>query len=195
MAELKVEYYLDRCVGNKRCILNDPADFGFSGGKAVLKNSKKEGGRWVLKKSFSPDELNRIVNAAKSCPVNAIAVADLKTGKDVVSSAVTLTKNFKDIKAAYDDAKEFYLDPKGYFLIRVDKGKGVIEAAFCKSRNIVELKVSGEKAIDIYMTILREKVIDRPDHAAYLGRELAKAEMALKNNLEYVQDDELKIKK
>ena len=31
----------------------------------------------------------------------------------------------------------------------------------------------------------------RMDHAAYLGRELQKAYIALKNNLEYVQDDEL----
>jgi hypothetical protein len=35
--------------------------------------------------------------------------------------------------------------------------------------------------------------ISRADHALYLGGELAKAEFALKNNLPYVQDRELRL--
>ena len=58
------------------------------------------------------------------------------------------------------------------------------------------MKVSGNKPIDIYQTILNKEKLDiRKDHASYLGRELQKAYLALKNNLEYVQDDELNLNK
>ncbi len=195
MARLKIEYYPARCVGNKQCIKNDPKSFGFDKGKALLKGSVRDGRKFVLVKELSDGDSEKTINAAKSCPVNAINVTDLATGKTVVSSSVSVASGFKEIKASYRDEKEFVLDPKGYFLIRVDRGKGCIEVGFCRSRNIVEVTVTGKKALDIYMTILRENLIDRPDHAAYLGRELAKAELALKYCLEYVQDNELILKK
>ena len=41
----------------------------------------------------------------------------------------------------------------------------------------------------MYQTILNKENLDiRKDHAAYLGRELQKAYLALKYNLEYVQE-------
>ena len=195
MVKLRVEYFLDRCVGNKKCLYNDPSSFSFSKGKAALRGSEKEGDIFAVIKDCDGRSLDNLINAAKSCPVNAIRIVDFKTKKDVVSSTVTLGKNFREIKAEYDDGKEFVLDPLGYFLIKVDTKKKLIEVGFCKSRNVVEIKIVGKKAIDIYQTIIREKIIARPDHAAYIGRELAKAEIALENNLEYVQDDALKIKK
>ena len=71
-----------------------------------------------------------------------------------------------------------------------------IEVGFCKERNKITLKIIGKKPIDIYQTIInKEKLPIRKDHAAYLGRELQKAYMALKNNLKYVQDEELDLKK
>ncbi|KKQ34939.1 MAG: Dihydropteroate synthase [candidate division WS6 bacterium GW2011_GWA2_37_6] len=63
-------------------------------------------------------------------------------------------------------------------------------------KNNIILKVTGKKPIDIYHTILhKEKLGIRPEHAAYLGRELQKAYTALENNLEYVQDEELDLNK
>jgi len=40
---------------------------------------------------------------------------------------------------------------------------------------------------------LKKNLVENMGHAAYLGREIEKACLALKNNLEYVQDDELKL--
>jgi len=194
MTKLKVEYFLDKCVGNRQCIYNDPKSFNFVNGKAAMKGSKKEKDAWTVTKGYSGSDLNNIINAAKSCPVNAIRVTDAGTGKDIVGSSVTFSKTFRKIKAEYDDMEEFVIDPAGYFLVRVDREKKLIEVGFCKKRNIMEIAATGKKAIDIYQTILREKIITRPDHAAYLGRELAKAEIALENNLEYVQDDKLVLK-
>ena len=68
--------------------------------------------------------------------------------------------------------------------------------AFCNGKNKVVLKVTGKKPIDIYQTIInKENIPIRIDHAAYLGRELQKAYLALRYDLEYVQDDELDFSK
>jgi dihydropteroate synthase len=51
--------------------------------------------------------------------------------------------------------------------------------------------VKGTKAVDIYQTIIRNKLITKLDHAAYLGNELQKAEIALKLDRSYQQDEPL----
>jgi tetrahydromethanopterin S-methyltransferase subunit A len=46
----------------------------------------------------------------------------------------------------------------------------------------------GKSAIDLYRSIVRENLISKFDHAAYIGKELARAEAALKEGRPYVQD-------
>ena len=54
--------------------------------------------------------------------------------------------------------------------------------------------VSGRTAIEIVNTLIRNKYISTLQHAADMGIELYKAELALKYKLNYVQDKDLKIK-
>lgn len=99
------------------------------------------------------------------------------------------------IQAKYDRIKDWVMDPIGYFLIKVDKEKNQLEAGFCKKSNIVEKVIIGKTAIEVFNTIIREKLVSTLQHAADIGAELQKAEIALKNNLEYTQDDPLEISK
>lgn len=101
----------------------------------------------------------------------------------------TKSENYKEIRASYDDEKEWKYDPKGYFLIKINKEEKTIEAAHCRRSNIIEVKISGKNAREIYNTIIREGLVSDLKHAAYLGKELTLAEYFLKNNLEYVQDN------
>jgi len=111
-------------------------------------------------------------------------------------SKISKADKFREVIAKYDDVKEFIIDLKGYFLIRLDRKNKNIEVAFCKERNKIVLKVTGKKPIDVYQTIInKEKLSIRKDHAAYLGRELQKAYTALKNDLVYIQDQELDLSK
>ena len=120
---------------------------------------------------------------------------DTKKNEDVVDVKLK-EDNIKEVTAEYDDSKEFVIDDKGYFLIKLDRKAKNIEIAFCNGKNKMILKVTGKKPIDIYQTILNKENIDiRKDHAAYLGRELQKAYLALKYNLQYVQDNELDLNK
>src|SRR3989344_2503311 len=98
-------------------------------------------------------------------------------------------EKYKEINAAYNDEKEWRYDPKGYFLIRINKETKTIEAAHCRRNNIMEVKITGKNAREIYNTIIKEQLVSSLQHAAYLGKELALAEYALKHNTEYIQDN------
>jgi len=99
------------------------------------------------------------------------------------------TENIKEIvKASHDPIKEWRPDPKGYFLIRINEKKKRIEAGFCTYTHVIIKIVYGTNAIEIYNTIIKRKLITRLEHAAYLGKELYKAELALKYGKRYRQE-------
>ena len=51
--------------------------------------------------------------------------------------------------------------------------------------------VEGKTAIEIVNTLIREKFISSLQHAADMGIELKKAEIAMKHKFKYIQDKEL----
>ena len=107
----------------------------------------------------------------------------------------------KRIVAKYHKIKDWVMDPKGYFLIEIDREKKILRAGYCKftklgnkpTNDMVSI-VSGRTAIEIVNTLIRNKYISTLQHAADMGIELCKAELALKYKLHYVQDKDLKIK-
>ena len=93
------------------------------------------------------------------------------------------------------------MDPKGYFLIAIDREKKLLRVGYCKITkfgnkpiNDMVSIVSGRTAIEIVNTLIRNKYISSLQHAADMGIELCKAELALKYKLNYVQDKDLKVK-
>jgi len=106
----------------------------------------------------------------------------------------------KRVIARYHRIKDWKMDPKGYFLIEVDKKKKFIKVGYCKFTRLGNSPVNdmiaivkGKTAIEIVNTLIREKFISTLQHAADMGIELHKAEMSLKYDLTYVQDKEIKI--
>ena len=97
------------------------------------------------------------------------------------------------IKATHDLLKEWHPDPKGYFLIRLNKKR--IEVGFVTNKHNVTKLIYGTSAITIYNTIVRKRLLTRLEHAAYLGKELYKAELALQYGKKYIQEAPLKFGK
>ena len=100
----------------------------------------------------------------------------------------------KVIKASYDSKKEWILDKKGFFTIKPFPEEGIIRVRYYKVTPQGHKKVSlieGKTAEEIVQTIVREKLVSSLQHAAYLGSELQKAEVALKLKLEFIQDSPL----
>ncbi|WP_456478744.1 dihydropteroate synthase-like protein [Geoglobus ahangari] len=81
------------------------------------------------------------------------------------------------------ESKEFHRDPLGDFRIWISGDRIV-----CSHEKAC---VHGKTAKEIIDTVLRMGLVSRLDHAGYLGRELKKAEIALKLKKNYVQDEEL----
>lgn len=104
-------------------------------------------------------------------------------------------KHLKIIRASYNTYKEWKADPKGYFTIKPFPEEGLIKVRFHTYQHQVLIIIEGETAEEIYNTILREDLVTSLFHAAYLGSELQKAELAMRYNLTYVQDDPLEMKK
>ncbi len=102
-----------------------------------------------------------------------------------------ISKRAKWIKASYNTWKEWKQDKIGYWLFRVNKKKKRIEAGFCRKDNLIEVIVYGKDSEAMYNTIRRERLVTKLQHAAYIGHELQKAEVALKLGIPYVQDKPL----
>src|SRR3989344_5531927 len=193
MPKIRIEFDKATCIGNKACLAMDFKRWKDVGDKVDLIGGKEvQKDIFILEGNYSEDEVETIVEGAKVCPVNAIGIRNLGTGEELFQRKVT-TENMMEIKAKYDDRKEFVLDQAGYFLIKTNPKTKEIEVGFCREPNKVALKVTGKTPIEVYQTIInKEKLKLREDHYAYLGRELQKAYISLQNNLKYVQDDELK---
>ena len=107
----------------------------------------------------------------------------------------------KRITAKYHKIKDWVMDPKGYFLIAVDREKNLLRVGYCTFKklgnqpvNDMIAEITGKTAIEIVNTLIKENYISSLQHAADMGIELCKAELALRYKLHYVQDKNLEIK-
>lgn len=88
-------------------------------------------------------------------------------------------------------SEKWHLDPAGCFKIEMTRDEihnGKLFPGKIVARNNND-SITGSTAGDIIDTIIEHGLISRLDHAAYLGRELMKAEIALKIKRSYSQDD------
>jgi dihydropteroate synthase-like protein len=93
------------------------------------------------------------------------------------------------VSAEPDDDLEW--DMAGWFRILVDREEEALVAIHYMEADKPHLVVKGKDAREVYQTILRRGLVGKYDHAAYLGKELMKAELALRLGRSYVQDDPL----
>jgi thymidylate synthase len=80
---------------------------------------------------------------------------------------------------------KMHLDPMGYFRITLDGKEILVEHRF---EDITLQEYRGRTAASLQHQIARDVAVSDINHAIYLGRQLAKAEMALKDGREFVQD-------
>ena len=107
----------------------------------------------------------------------------------------TINKKIKKrIVAKYHKIKDWVMDPKGYFLIAIDRKRKLLKVGYCKFTklgnkpiNDMVAVISGKTAIEIVNTLIRKKYISSLQHAADMGIELNKAEIALKYNLKLLR--------
>jgi len=115
-------------------------------------------------------------------------------GVDMLAIKEKRRREYGKLPGAYIDAKgseKWHLDPAGCFKIEITDDEvrnGKLYPGKILVRNNTNVIV-GSTAKEILDTIIERGLISRLDHAAYLGRELMKAELALKFKRSYSQDD------
>jgi len=84
--------------------------------------------------------------------------------------------------------KQLRLDRAGFFIIIPQPQKGLILCEHYENNGRLAHVIQGRRADLIAATVVERGLVTQLDHAAYLGRELQKAEAALSAGLAYEQD-------
>jgi tetrahydromethanopterin S-methyltransferase subunit A len=95
---------------------------------------------------------------------------------------------YKIVEAIDKDPYHIELDEVGYFVIKPDYEASRIYAKYYNYENELLCVIRGKDARSIYWTIIENQWVSDLSHAAYLGKELAFVEMAIRNGVEYVQE-------
>ena len=190
MAKYKIEFDRNKCIGAGFCTKIDPNLWRMEAdGKSMLTSSEHTGDKFVA--IIDENELKTAKESALVCPSYAINVIDAK-GISILDINPSKA-DVKVIKATYDSRKEWSMDEKGFFTIKPFPEEGIIRVRYYDAKHQLRLVIEGSNAEQIYNTIVREKLVSMLAHAAYIGSELQKAEIAMKHGKEYIQDDPLSL--
>ncbi|MBZ0277512.1 MAG: DUF4346 domain-containing protein, partial [Anaerolineae bacterium] len=80
------------------------------------------------------------------------------------------------------------MDKAGYFVILPQPRTSTIRVEHYAYDHVLLRVIEGEDARRIYWTIIENGWVSLLSHAAYLGKELAKAELSMEHGFKYVQD-------
>ena len=97
----------------------------------------------------------------------------------------------KDVKMPVVGATEpqhLVPDPAGYLVVYPDVSRALLLVEHYTNAGVLDSVIEGHTATAVYSTIIERGLVSRLDHAAYLGRELARAHHTLRTGEPYVQD-------
>lgn len=130
--------------------------------------------------------LARAHELARVDPAPEIDASDIPSSRD---------RSVEHIVATPDAAADWEYDPAGYFVIALDRPNGRLLVEHHDQRHRLLRTLEGTTAQAISQTIARRGLATLPAHLAYLGRELTKAELALRHALHYEQDVPLDLRR
>lgn len=168
---------------------------GALGSRAVLKNVAEAEieafrGRITLVDEIGTQEVERITSLVAAClPQGTTSPTNL------MSIALPPRKSApKLVEARAQERREWVHDPEGFFVVLLDQESRAIVCEHYTKDGVHDETIRGLRAADVANTAVRRGLLSRLDHAAYLGRELAKAESALALSLPYTQDEALGVR-
>jgi tetrahydromethanopterin S-methyltransferase subunit A len=120
--------------------------------------------------------------------IEAIAAAVHHCAERNPGAAEPFAPNGITVPIAGTVPKKMISDPAGYFVIFIDRPRELLNVEHYENNGVLTTIIEGRSAAEVYMTAIERGLLSRLDHAAYLGRELARAEHALSSGESYVQD-------
>lgn len=191
-------------VGN----VNELMDTDSVGVNALLGGIAMELGASIL---FTPEESGKTLGSVYELAIASKMMFLAKNRNSIPKDLGINLIVFKDKKKRQDidgledsdfdvpveqarEASKFVLDPAGSFKIRVDHAIHPINSKIVVThfkKTVPDLTIEGRYTKEIYDELVRQGVVTRLEHAAYLGAELQKAEISMITGKEYVQDFDL----
>ena len=175
------------------------------GANALLAGIAMELGASIL---FTPEESGKTHGSVRELAIASKMMFLAKNRQSIPKDLGIDLLVFKDKKKRFDLKQEaediptikqeepmkFVRDKAGSFKIRVEHAITVEDSYLSVThfkRNQADISFEGKTAREIYEEIIKKGLVTRMEHAAYLGSELQKAEIAMLTGKEYVQDFEL----
>jgi tetrahydromethanopterin S-methyltransferase subunit A len=87
-----------------------------------------------------------------------------------------------------EEPEHLTFDPAGYVVVYPDTRQQRLVLEHYTNTGVLDCMLEGRSPAALYATAIARHLITRLDHAAYLGRELARAEHSLRTGEPYVQD-------
>jgi len=154
---------------------------GAKGKRPVLKNVTADQVRVFLRQV----ELLDLVSESSTERITT-AISDLAArnpgpfGETVADNALT--------PLVATEPKRLIPDPAGFFVVYPDGERQRIVLEHYTNAGVLDCVLEGRTPAALYSEVVARSLISRLDHAAYLGRELARAESSLRTGEPYVQD-------
>ncbi len=114
-------------------------------------------------------------------PKNKCGCSECDTEVDTIRSMEVPTIQAKE-------PAKIQMDKAGYFVILPLPEKGIISVEHYSYDDKLLRTIEGKDARSLYWTIIENNWVTQLSHAAYLGRELEKADLSLKTGIKYTQD-------
>ncbi len=86
------------------------------------------------------------------------------------------------------EPESLVLDPAGYLVVYPEPRRQTLVLEHYTNGGVLDAVLEGRIAGPLYQAAIRHNLVSRLDHAAYLGRELARGELSLRDGTPYVQD-------
>lgn len=162
------------------------------GANALLAGMAKEVGASVIFSSEHSDKTQGSIGEMRRATDMMVLARDRPYPKDLGIDLLVLKEKrkrreppveYETVIAAKKIPDEIVYDPKGNFRIGID-GDQIVAVIHGKA-------VRGRRWQDVLHTILSQGDVTLLDHAGYLGRELYKAELAIRYGRSFEQDGEL----
>ncbi len=97
----------------------------------------------------------------------------------------------KNTPHEYRSAEKWRMDPKGYCVIKVFYARKEIGLRHYTKSGVLDLELRGDDSYEMVHYLIDNEHISSLQHAAYLGHELQKAQIAMRNRLYYNQDERI----
>jgi tetrahydromethanopterin S-methyltransferase subunit A len=131
------------------------------------------------------NDVERVINRIKDLPLAKLSSCGCSDeGEPVIPT--TGVSNAPIIHA--EPPKRVEMDKAGYFVISPRAEKGDIVVEHYSYDNKMLRTIEGRDARSLYSTIVQNGWVSQLSHAAYLGKELTRAELSLKHGFKFVQD-------